>query len=141
MRRAAPRPYTEEQKTEFFRLLAERGNVSAVAHQLGFTCVTCYKWAHQAGIFTSEARRVNPRREEFLRLRAEGLTRAQAAKRVGADKRSAADWDKGITIINRGRIYPDGRIVRYPEPILAEVNSARTAPAIGGKVGPLGSRR
>ncbi len=77
---------------------------------------------------------MNPRREEFLRLRAEGLTRAEAAKRMGADKRSAADWDKGITIINLGRIYPDGRVVRYPEPILADVNSARTAPAIGGKV-------
>ncbi|WP_228003296.1 IS30 family transposase [Nocardia australiensis] len=62
------------------------------------------------------------------------MTRAQAAQRVGADKRSAADWDKGITIIHRGRVYPDGRVVRYPEPILAGVNSPRTAPVLGGKI-------
>ena len=59
---------------------------------------------------------MNPRREEFLRLRAAGLTRAEARARVGADNRSATDWDKGITIINRGRVYPDGRVVRYPLP-------------------------
>jgi transposase-like protein len=100
-----------EDKAEFFRLLAERNNVSAVARELGFTRVTCYKWAHEAGIFTSESRQVNPRREKFLRLRAEGMTRAAAAKQVRADKRSAADWDKGITIIHRGRVYPDGRTV------------------------------
>ncbi len=134
MRRETPRVYSEQEKAEFFRLLAERGNVSAVARELGFTRVTCYKWAHQAGIFTSQTRRVPPRRQEFLRLRAEGLTRAQAAQRVGADKRSAADWDKGITIIHRGRVYPDGRVVRYPEPILADVNSPRTATVLGGKI-------
>jgi transposase len=124
--------YTAEEKAEFFRLLAERNNVSAVARELGFTRVTCYKWAHQAGIFTSEARKVNPRREEFLRLRADGLSRSEAAERVRADRRSAADWDKGITIIHRGRVYPDGRVVRYPAPILADVKSQQTA--IGGKI-------
>lgn len=134
MRRAAPRIYTKAEKAEFFRRLAESGNVSAVARELGFTRVTCYKWAHQAGIFTSEARRVNPRREEFLRLRVEGMTRAEAAERVRADKRSAADWDKGITIVHRGRVYPDGRVVRYPDPTLSAVTAVRTAQAIGGKV-------
>jgi transposase, IS30 family len=85
MQRATPRIYSAAEKAEFFRLLEERKNVSAVARELGFTRVTCYAWAHKAGVFTSEARRVNPRREEFLRLRAEGLTRAQAAARVNAD--------------------------------------------------------
>lgn len=135
MRRASPRVYSEEDKAEFFRLLSERGNVSAVARELGFTRVTCYKWAHEAGIFTSESRRVHPRREEFLRLRATGLTRAQAAKRVRADKRSAADWDKGITIIHRGRVYPDGRVVRYQQdPILAGVTTARKVNVLGGQL-------
>ncbi|MGW6728624.1 hypothetical protein ACWF9G_22215 [Nocardia sp. NPDC055029] len=60
MRRAAPRIYTEQEKETFFRLLAERKNVSAVARELGFTRVTCYKCAHQAGIFASEDRKVNP---------------------------------------------------------------------------------
>jgi transposase, IS30 family len=102
--------------------------------ELGFTRVTCYAWAYKAGIRTSEVRKVNPRQEEFLCLRAEGLTRAEARARVGADHRSATDWDKGITIINRGRVYPDGRVVRYPESTLAGVKPARTARAIGGRV-------
>lgn len=67
MQRATPRIYTEAEKAEFFRLLAQRPNVSAVAKELGFPRVTCYAWAHKAKIFTSEARKVNPRREEFLR--------------------------------------------------------------------------
>jgi transposase, IS30 family len=62
-----------------------------------------------------EARKVNPRREEFLRLRSEGLTRTETRTRVRADPRSAADWDKGIAILSGGRIYPDGRVVRYPK--------------------------
>ncbi|WP_245677120.1 helix-turn-helix domain-containing protein [Nocardia acidivorans] len=81
----------------------------------------------------SEARKVNPRRQEFPRLRAAGLTHAQARKRVGADARSATDWDKGITIINRGRVYPDGRVVRYPEPNNGVVPQRRSR-AIGGSV-------
>lgn len=132
MRRSAPRVYTAEEKAEFFRLLEERQNVSAVARELGFTRVTCYKWAHKAGIFTSEARRVNPRRERFLQLRREGLSRSEAAAEVKADARSAADWDRGITIIHRGRAYPDGRVVHYPEPKIGDVPTMKTA--VGGKV-------
>jgi IS30 family transposase len=137
MQRATPRKYTEQDKAEFFGRLALNPNVSAVARELGFTRVTCYAWAYKAGIRTSEARKVNPRREEFLRLRAAGLTRAEARARVGADNRSATDWDKGITIINRGRIYPDGRVVRYPlsaRSTLSGVTPLRTARAIGGRV-------
>lgn len=126
MLRSTPRTYSAEEKEEFFRRLAENPNVSAVARELGFTRVTYYQWAHRAGIFTSEARRVNPRREEFLRLRAAGMSRSQAAEQVRADKRSAADWDKGITIIHRGRVYPDGRVVRYPEPTLGTVKRMRS---------------
>lgn len=134
MQRATPRKFSEEDKAEFFRRLALNPNVSAIARELGITRVTCYAWAYKAGIRTSEARRVVPRREEFLRLRAEGLTRAEARVRVGADARSAVDWDKGITIINRGRIYPDGRVVRYPEKTLSGVIPERRMRAIGGSV-------
>src|SRR6476620_4256673 len=45
-RRQRPRTYTAEEKAEFFRLLHIRGNVSAVARELGYVRVTCYKWAH-----------------------------------------------------------------------------------------------
>ena len=134
MQRATPRKFTEQDKAEFFRRLALNPNVSAIARELGFTRVTCYAWAYKAGIRTSEARKVNPRREEFLRLRAQGLTRAEARARVGADNRLATDWDKGIMIINRGRIYPDGRVVRYPPATLAGVTPPRNARAIGGRV-------
>lgn len=134
MQRATPRKFSAEDKAEFFRRLALNPNVSAIARELGITRVTCYAWAYKAGIRTSEARQVVPRREEFLRLRAEGLTRAEARARVGADARSAVDWDKGITIINRGRIYPDGRVVRYPERTLNGVIPERRMRAIGGSV-------
>ncbi|TWG07588.1 transposase [Saccharopolyspora dendranthemae] len=134
MQRATPRKYSKADKEEFFRRLAKNPNVSAVARELGFTRVTCYAWARKAGIRTSEARKVNPRREEFLRLRAEGLTRAEARARVGADARSATDWDKGITVINRGRIYPDGHVVRYPESKMDDVIPERRMRAIGGSI-------
>lgn len=133
MQRATPRIYPPELKEEFLRLVRERQIISTVARELGIRRPTAYAWARKAGISTSEARRVNPRREEFLRLRAAGLTRAEARARVGADARSATDWDKGITIISRGRIYPDGRIVRYPEQNNGDMPERRTR-AIGGSV-------
>lgn len=133
MRRAEPRQYSAELKAEFLKLVRERQIISTVARELGIHKPTAYAWARKAGISTSEARRANPRREEFLRLRAAGLTRAQARTEVGADARSATDWDKGITIIKRGRIYPDGRIVRYPERDTGRVPERRSR-AIGGSV-------
>ena len=133
MERAAPRIYPPELKTEFLRLVVERQIISAVAVELGIHRPTAYAWARKAGISTSEARRVNLRRDEFLRLRASGLTRAQARAAVSADARSATDWDKGITIINRGRIYPDGRVVRYSERNNGVVPERRSR-AIGGSV-------
>lgn len=133
MQRAAPRVYSPELKEQFLRLVHERQIISTVARELGIHRPTAYAWARKAGISTSAARRVNPRREEFLRLRAAGLTRAQARSRVGADARSATDWDKGITIIGRGRIYPDGRTVRYPKQNNGNVPKRRSR-AIGGSV-------
>jgi transposase, IS30 family len=131
--RGKPRAYSEVEKAEFFRRLAEEGNVSAVARELGFVRVTCYKWAHQAGIFTGKS--IEPQRVEFLRLRRAGKTRAEAAAAVGADQRSAHDWDKGIRVFYGGRVYPDGRIVRYrPEQILAGVKSPRTVYVQGQRV-------
>jgi len=118
--RAASRSYTDDDRAEFFRRLELVGNVSKVAKELGFVRVTCYKWAHQAGIFTGKD--TAPQRVEFARLRAEGVSRTDAAKAVGVDKRSAQDWDKGILQFSGGRLYPDGRVVRYGEAaILANV--------------------
>ncbi|MDN6173435.1 MAG: IS30 family transposase [Yaniella sp.] len=63
------------------------------------------------------------------------MSRAEAAKRVGVDKRSAQDWDKGITQITGGRVYPDGRIVRYNKAaILKNVKNPRTTYTRGASV-------
>jgi IS30 family transposase len=133
MKRARPRTYPPELKAEFLRQVREQQIISTVAVELGIHRPTAYAWARKAGISTSQARRVNPRREQFLQLRADGFTRAQARATVGADARSATDWDKGITIIQRGRIYPDGRVVRYPEKNNGVVPERRSR-AIGGTV-------
>jgi IS30 family transposase len=109
--RRKSRKYTAEDKAEFFRRLETNRSVTAVARELGFVRITCFKWAHEAGIFTS--RDANVKKEEFLRLRALGVPRAQAARKVGAASRSATDWDLGIKQIKNGRLYPDGRVVRY----------------------------
>ncbi|PVE14822.1 IS30 family transposase, partial [Arthrobacter sp. Bz4] len=123
--RVKNRSYTAEDKAEFFRRLKISGNVSRVAKELGFVRVTCYKWAHRAGIFTGTDTRAQ--RARFLDLRAAGVSRAAAASQVQVDKRTAADWDKGITQITGGRRYPDGRVVRYAQAaILANVKSPRT---------------
>jgi transposase, IS30 family len=123
-RRPRPRTYTAEEKAEFFRMLSIRGNVSAVARELGYVRVTCYKWAHQAGIFTGKD--VSDQREEFLGLRSAGVSRRDAAEQVGVDKRTAQDWDKGIRQFYGGRVYADGRIVKYRSAqILTNVRNPR----------------
>jgi IS30 family transposase len=124
--RVKSRMYTVEEKAEFFRRLRLTANVSKVAKELGFVRVTCYKWAHQAGIFTGKDTRAQ--RAQFQRLRADGVSRAEAARRVCIDKRSAQDWDKGIKQLTGGRVYPDGRVVRYRQAaILANVKNPRDA--------------
>jgi transposase, IS30 family len=131
--RPSPREYSQADKDRFFELLAESGNVSGVARELGFVRVTCYKWAHQAGIFTGKS--IDAQREEFDRLRAAGMTRAQVAAQVGVDRRSAADWDKGIRSFYGGRVYPDGRVVRYrPAERLAAVRAPRTKYVLGERI-------
>jgi transposase, IS30 family len=78
---------------------------------------------------------VDLRRERFLKLRREGKSRAEAASAVRADKRSAADWDKGIRVFCGGREYPDGRVVRYGQgKIPSGVTSPRVASVHGEQV-------
>ena len=131
--RVKNRSYSAADKAEFFRRLKMTGNVSQVAKELGFVRVTCYKWAHQAGIFTGTDNR--DQRARFLDLRSAGVSRAAAASQVQVDKRTAADWDKGITQITGGRRYSDGRVVRYDKAaILANVKSPRTTYTRGAPV-------
>jgi IS30 family transposase len=131
--RSTQRKHSAEDKAEFFRRLAVVGNVSAVARELGFNRVTCYVWAHKAGVFTAEYS--DAKRQEFLRLRGDGVSRREAANRLGIEAHQALDWDKGIRVFSKGRIYPDGRVVLYrPAEILANVRNPRTAWVQGDRV-------
>ncbi|PFG33921.1 IS30 family transposase [Sanguibacter antarcticus] len=131
--RSTQRKHTPEDKAEFFRRLAVSGNVSAVARELGFNRVTCYAWAHKAGIFTGAY--ADAKRQGFLKLRREGMSRRDAAARLGVESHQALDWDKGIRVFSKGRIYPDGRVVLYrPEEVLANVKSPRTAWVQGERI-------
>ena len=131
--RSSQRTYTDAEKAKFFRRLAEVGNVSLVARELGFNRVSCYAWAHKAGIFTGVS--ADARRQEFLRLRREGISRRAAAEKLGVEAHQALDWDKGIRVFSKGRIYPDGRVVLYgPAEMLAHVQTPRTAWVQGDRV-------
>lgn len=131
--RSTQRRYTPEEKAEFFRHLAIGGNVSAVARGLGLNRVTCYAWAHKAGIFTGEY--ADAKRQAFVKLRREGLSRRVAAARLGVEAHQALDWDKGVRVFARGRVHPDGRVVLYrPEEVLANVRNPRTAWVQGDRV-------
>ncbi len=131
--RSTQRRYTPAQKAEFLRRLGEVGNVSAVARELGINRVTAYVWAHKAGIFTAEY--ADARRQEFLRLRRQGVSRRAAARALGVEAHQASDWDKGIRVFSKGRVYPDGRVVLYrPEEVLANVRNPRTAWVQGERV-------
>ena len=124
--RSTQRRYTPEQKAEFLRRLAVVKNVSKVAREMGINRVTCFAWAHKAGIFTSAYS--DAKRQEFLRLRREGVSRRLAVLQLGIESHQALDWDKGIRVFSKGRIYPDGRVVLYsPAEVLGHVKKPRTA--------------
>ncbi len=128
--RSSPRKYSDEEKARFVARLAQVRNVSKVSRELGINRVTGYAWAHRAGIFTSDD--ANERKAEFLRLRADGVLRADAARQLGIEQRQAMDWDRGIRSFAKGRIYPDGRVVLYnQDEILANVRRPRTTWAQG----------
>lgn len=56
------------------------------------------------------------------------MSRVAAATEVGIDKRSAQDWDKGITQFSGGRVHADGTIVRYNSSMkLSQVKNPRQA--------------
>jgi hypothetical protein len=96
---------------------------SAVHEELGFPRVTCYAWAPQA--------KSSPVKHEKL-IHAGSHSRGYATgASPGLDQRSAPDWDQGITIIPRGRIYPIGWVVRYPKATIfhARIDQATSAVA------------
>ena len=106
-KREPNRIYTTEDKAEFFRRLAINRNVTAVAREMGFVRVTCFKWVHEAGIFIS--RDSEARKMEFFSLRNQGVSRVAAARQLKINSRQSLGWDQGVRQIPGGRVYPDGR--------------------------------
>lgn len=102
-------------EAQFLVLLKELGSVSLAARELGINRSTGYTWARRAG-FRFEGRfpaRPHPRRVEYAQLRSEGVSRRDAAGRVGINERTARDWDHGVRKSRNSRFYPDGRRVNY----------------------------
>ncbi|WP_462417188.1 IS30 family transposase [Kytococcus sp. Marseille-QA3725] len=108
--------WLSEVKSAFWAALdAHQGNVRAAARAVGANENTAAGWVRKAGL-SGRGRPgtgPHPRRGEYDRLRAAGVTRRDAAERVGVHVRTAEDWDRGVRRTNGARIYPDGRRVDY----------------------------
>jgi len=103
--------YTREQKDAFFAAFDKHQNVSHAAREVNISVHTCYQWAVKAGLKILKPHA--GKREAFLRLRAQGISRREATDQVGIHRETARDWDNGIRKTAKGRIYPDGRVVDY----------------------------
>lgn len=98
-------------KQEFFDLFDRLGSVTEAAKSLGLDRNTCYGWVRRAGL--ARKRSEQPSRADFLQLRNAGLTRHEAATRLGIHRTTAQEWDHGIRRTKNGRIYPDGVVMVY----------------------------
>ena len=78
-------------KAEFLKTLKRIGNISEAARRAGVKASQGASWARAAGI--ENVRLVDGRREDFDRLRATGMSRAEAASRVGVHRKTAYRWD------------------------------------------------
>ena len=122
--------YTPEQKKEFFAVLNRVGSVTIAAAELGLNVNTGFRWASTAGIASRPLG--HGRREEFVRLRGNGLSRSDAARTLGVPRGTAREWDLGIRKSRGRRIYPDGRVIDYNRDVnslTASASPAGTSPA------------
>lgn len=100
-------------KARFLARLDAVGNVTVVAGELGVNRNTAFGWARKAGRGSVRLPRRHPGREEYERLRAKGVARRAAARRVGVNERTAKNWDRGVKKSRSARTYADGRRVDY----------------------------
>lgn len=100
-------------KARFLARLDAVGNVTVVAGELGVNRNTAFGWARKAGRGSVRLPRRHPGREEYERLRAKGVARRVAARRVGVNERTAKNWDRGVKKSRSARTYADGRRVDY----------------------------
>ncbi|OHV69578.1 hypothetical protein BCD48_34810 [Pseudofrankia sp. BMG5.36] len=74
----------------FLELLEEVGSVTVAADRIGVNRNTALGWARRAGVRSVSPRQAgHPGRAEYDRLRAAGVPRAGAARRVGVNVRTA----------------------------------------------------
>jgi IS30 family transposase len=102
-----------ELKQKFFEIFDRVGSVTLAAREAGVNRNTAYVWVRQAGRRSTAPSRRHPGRDEYERLRKQGVSRRDAAKRVGVNVRSAQDWDRGVRRTRHTRTYRDGRRVDY----------------------------
>ena len=115
-------------REEFLAGVRAGGSVTEVAGRMGLNRNTGYGWVRKAGLASKRSER--PTREDFRRLRSEGLSRAEAAEQLGIHRTTADEWDIGIRRLGNGRRYPDGRVVDYNIPMEARAPSAPSAAAV-----------
>src|SRR5699024_1659966 len=102
------RQYTADDRQRAIAAYERLGNVAAVAREVEMGYSACRARLQDAGYDLS-----GNNRQAYLTLRAQGVTRVQAAEQVGVHERTAQDYDAGIRRLGSRRLYPDGRVVDY----------------------------
>ncbi len=112
-------------REEFLARFDVVGSATTVARELGVNRHTAAGWVRQAGKRSHGpgGRGRHPGRDEFERLRGEGVRRAEAARVVGVNIRTARDWDHGVHKTGNSRVHPDGRRVDYTTGMITMVLS------------------
>lgn len=88
------RKYTPAEQQAFFEELSRIGSITWAARNLGFSPAACDKWAHKRGIYTGVKNLYNPKRDEYLALRRQGIGRRKAANQAGISRGSSYRWDE-----------------------------------------------
>jgi IS30 family transposase/transposase len=125
-------------REEFLAGVRAGGSVTEVAARMGLSRNTGYGWVRKAGLARKRSDR--PTREDFHRLRGEGLSRGEAAERLGIHRTTAQEWDNGVHKLGNGRRYRDGRVVDYNIPMEARAPSVSAAVPLAGVEKPLDPR-
>jgi IS30 family transposase len=98
-----------ELKEKFFEIFNRVGSVAVAAREAGVKRPTATKWLSRAGLRSTRPRRPHRRRGEYELLRGQGVSRREAAERVGVHRMTARDWDLGVCKSNGKRAYPGDR--------------------------------
>ncbi|KRE60507.1 hypothetical protein ASG92_21365 [Arthrobacter sp. Soil736] len=120
---------TQQQKDEFFAVLARAGSVSVAARELGLARSQCVSWARHAGLGS-----IHPgvgKRAEFLRLREAGVGRMEAAAAAGASRKSGYLWENERDVAKGRAVGSRAPGVPYKQEVitaLAEPSAPVTAP-------------